>query len=72
MQPMNYLIDREAVGQSPIDVDNKSIEDITKDTPLWINQEVKVTLDVNELLDNDKNPLAEVNKLFRNSEELMI
>jgi hypothetical protein len=64
MQPLDLLNRlREAVGQEPIDANLSEVqEDTTQEAPSWLNLEnVKQTLDASELLDNQKNPLAEVN-----------
>ena len=63
MNPMELLNKlRVAVGQEP--VDEKEIKNIklAKDAPSWIAQEPKVSLNANEILDNDFNPLAETTK----------
>jgi len=72
MQPeelVNRL--REAVGQSPIEQESvrKESSIVTEETPKWIEQEPKVTLDANDILDNDKNPLAELHKVLRDLSE---
>jgi uncharacterized protein (DUF2249 family) len=72
MDPMD-LVDqlRKAVGQPPIceDCEIKSddcfIPTPPTTQPNWINQESKQILNANTLLDEDKNPLAEVHNALR-------
>ena len=76
MNPMD-LVDqlRKAVGQVPIceDCEIKSDECLipeTPDKPEWVGKRAPlVTLDANALLDDDKNPLAEVRIALNKLEE---
>ncbi len=76
MDPVELLNKlRVSVGQEPIDLqeigDDKNI---VEDAPMWIEQEPRVTIDANELLDNEKNPLAEALKMIKslNNEDLLL
>jgi len=61
MEPVELLNKlREAVGQERVEIEQKE-EVQTKEAPSWIKTEPKTTMDANKLLDEDKNPLAEVN-----------
>ncbi len=64
MQPLELLNKlREAVGQEPI---LESQEETEQEVlPDWFEQKESLSLDANELLDNDKNPLAEVSKAVK-------
>ena len=66
MELVNKL--REAVGQSPLDMGSEE-ESVTIEAPSWITKEPTVTLNANELLDNEKNPLAELHMALRNVTE---
>ena len=58
---------REAVGQSPFQEADGSDEKVTiEEQPQWAEQEPKVTLDANAILDDNKNPLAELHMALRN------
>ena len=68
---------RKEVGQAPInlDVDSTMDEDDVKNEPDWIDTTPKESIDANQLLDDDKNPLAVVfNKLksYSNNEVIEI
>ena len=67
MEPLELLNRlREAVGQPLVDANGLSVEEEgTTEAPDWIEDEVKATLDAIELLDAEKNPLAEANKLLK-------
>jgi hypothetical protein len=66
MEPLELLNRlREAVGQSPVDANGLALEEETTETTDWIEGEVKATLNANELLDAQKNPLAEAHKLLK-------
>ena len=70
MNPMDLLNQlREAVGQSPIDSKSEEGNSPKEEAPTWIAKEPSVTLDANEMLDNDKNPLAELHMALRNVSE---
>ena len=58
MELVNRL--REAVGQSPLNINSKEDSSTQKEAPQWIVKEPTVTLDANQILDNGKNPLAEL------------
>lgn len=53
---------RKAVGLEEVKVEKSSKED--KIAP-WVTNEPKVIIDANKLLDEEKNPLAEVNKAIK-------
>ncbi len=63
MEPIELLnILREKLGQSPIQIEEKEeIKEELKE-PAWINNKIIASFDVNKLLEENKNPLAEVNK----------
>jgi hypothetical protein len=67
MEPLELLNRlREAVGQPPVDANGLAVKEEEKtEAPAWINEEVKATLNANELLDAQKNPLAEAHKLLK-------
>jgi len=71
MDPLELLNRlREAVGQPPVDANGLAVEEEeTTEAPDWIEGEVKATLDAKELLDAEKNPLAEANKLLKGLNE---
>jgi len=57
---------RIAVGQEPVAIKSE-IKVESQDEPAWIKEsEPKVVLDANELLEKEKNPLAETNKILKN------
>ncbi|NPA73518.1 MAG: DUF1858 domain-containing protein [Epsilonproteobacteria bacterium] len=56
---------RVAVGQEPIQIDEKEQIIIDESRPSWANKEPIAVLDANELLDKGKNPLAEAHKLLK-------
>jgi len=68
---------RVAVGQTPIDItdtnDNQESNNL-KEAPEWTLQKAQLELDANQLLDDNKNPLAEINKALRtiNKDEVII
>ena len=59
---------RKSVGQEPIQLDDEDIS-IEGKTPNWAKQSPKVSIDANELLDKDKNPLAEANKILKSFDD---
>jgi len=70
MKPIELLNRlREAVGQSPINQKDKSTKENIQEIPKWITQKAKVTLDANKILDNGKNPLAELYKSLKDLKE---
>ena len=67
---------RVAVGQKPVDENSvkEAVHDETE-APSWIETEPKAVFDANKLLDDGKNPLAEVNialKSLQKDEVIMI
>ena len=66
MEPIELLNRlREAVGQTPFEQEGISEKEPTEAIPEWITQPAKITLDANEILDNDKNPLAELHMALK-------
>lgn len=71
MDPMDLLNRlREAVGQAPLcetctDPSASCLMPTEEAAPVWISQKPKVTLDANEILDKDQNPLAITRKTLR-------
>jgi uncharacterized protein (DUF2249 family) len=59
---------RVAVGQEAVEAKD-DIEVKLKDEPDWIKSDPKVVLDANELLEKEKNPLAETNKILKSFEK---
>ncbi len=55
---------RKAVGQSKIEVSNKTIDENTT-SPKWIELKPRISINANEILDDDKNPLAVANKILK-------
>jgi len=51
---------RVAVGQKPLDSMQEEETQSINEAPLWIEKEASITLNANEILDSDKNPLAEL------------
>jgi TusA-related sulfurtransferase len=69
MEPMELVNQlRVAVGQEPIGQVAKANES-KEQAPDWIAQEPTVSLNANEILDNDLNPLAETTKALRGMAE---
>jgi TusA-related sulfurtransferase len=65
MKPMDLLNKlREAVGQEPLVVDDNT-QEISQKRPEWIDGTPKVTLDANEILDKELNPLVELHKAIK-------
>jgi len=65
MKPYDLLNKlRSAVGQEPLE---NIKEDENSDTviPQWAKNPANMSLNVNELLDNNKNPLAEANRIVK-------
>jgi len=56
---------RVAVGQEPIQADEKEQIVIDETKPTWAEKEPIAVLNANELLDKGKNPLAEAHQLLR-------
>jgi len=66
MDPLDLLNQlREAVGQTPIDIMTPEGEVKAEEAPEWILQETKQTLNANEMLDQERNPLAELHKALK-------
>ena len=66
MKPEDLLNQlRVAVGQEPIEV-NIQEEEQDSNIPSWAEKEALITLNANELLDKNKNPLAEARKALKN------
>jgi uncharacterized protein (DUF2249 family) len=56
---------RVAVGQEPVEIKSETKMKV-KDEPDWIKKsDPKAVLDANELLEKEKNPLAEANKILK-------
>ncbi len=71
MKPIELLNKiRTEIGQKPIiSEDNKSIQ-MHNDIPEYIkDKSPKITIDANELLEQEKNPLAEANKSIKRLQE---
>ena len=80
MDPMDLLNRlREAVGQAPLcetctDPSASCLMPTEEAAPVWISQKPKVTLDANEILDKDQNPLAITRKTLKKlkPEEILV
>ena len=55
---------REAVGQVPLKSNTVATKEETS-LPEWIKQDPAISLNANEVLDNDENPLAKANQLLK-------
>ena len=70
MDPMDLLNQlREAVGQAPVDVTTSKADVEVEKAPEWILKESKQTLNANEILDEERNPLAELHKVLKAIDE---
>ena len=70
MDPADLLNQlREAVGQEPLEMEMPNEATSTKEKPKWASREPKVTLDANQLLDEERNPLAELHKALKLAED---
>lgn len=71
MKPENLLNQlRIAVGQEPIDTDNNTTNNTPLDTQNWIKEIApKESINANELLNEDKNPLAISSKILKKFEK---
>ncbi|SFV58717.1 hypothetical protein MNB_SV-8-1331 [hydrothermal vent metagenome] len=70
MDPVDLLNQlREAVGQAPVDVRTPKGEVEAEEAPEWILKESKQTLNANEILDEERNPLAELHKALKAIDE---
>jgi TusA-related sulfurtransferase len=56
---------RKEVGQPPLGEEAKPAEEEVAQAPTWISEEPKAIIDANKLLDEEKNPLAEVSKTLK-------
>ena len=66
MEPIDLLNRlRKAVGEKPIEEIEYNEEDFTPIIIEWILEEPKEIIDANELLEKDKNPLAETKKVLK-------
>lgn len=66
MDPVDLLNQlREAVGQKAVDITTPEGEVEVKEAPEWILKEAKQTLDANAMLDEERNPLAELHKALK-------
>ncbi len=73
MDPMDLLNQlRKAVGQTPIDLNmdetQKKGQEENHDVPQWISIPPKQKLNANTLLDEERNPLAELHKALKSIE----
>jgi len=64
--PPHELVNRlrEAVGQQPLE-GGSAEESVTTEAPAWTTTKPSVTLDANVILDENKNPLAELHLALR-------
>ena len=71
MDPLDLLNQlREAVGQAPVETETVSNEETrSEEAPEWILKEAVQTLNANEILDAECNPLAELHKTLKTIEE---
>ena len=71
MDPQDLLNQlREAVGQAPVEPETASNEEAgSEEAPEWILKESVQTLNANEILDAERNPLAELHKTLKTIEE---
>ncbi len=66
MDPYDLLNQlREAVGQKPLEHSAEGTESETVEVPEWTGEVPVVTLDANVILDEDRNPLAELRKAMK-------
>jgi uncharacterized protein (DUF2249 family) len=70
MDPVDLLNQlRKAVGQTPVDMVKSEGEEEAKEAPEWIFQDAKQTLNANAILDEERNPLAELHKALKSIDE---
>jgi len=70
MDPVDLLNQlREAVGQIPVDIMTPKGEVEVEEAPEWILKEAKQVLNANEILDQERNPLAELHKALKAIDE---
>ncbi|MRI59026.1 MAG: hypothetical protein C6H99_05925 [Epsilonproteobacteria bacterium] len=68
MDPIDLLNKiREAVGLEPVEVESQETQE--EPVPEWVTEEPVAVLDANELLDQGKNPLAEVMKKLKEAKK---
>jgi uncharacterized protein (DUF2249 family) len=60
---------RKEVGQPPLGEEAEPAEEEVAQAPTWISHEPKAIVDANKLLDEEKNPLAEVSKILKSLEK---
>ena len=76
MEPMDLLNQlRVAVGQEPVTVDNaKTQTEEDENIPTWITAAPKESMDANEILDKEDNPLAKAFNILRkfNEDEVLV
>jgi len=67
MNPMDLLNQlRIAVGQTPIEInDIATTQEVGEEIPVWITQEPKESMNANEVLDKEDNPLAKAYNILR-------
>ena len=66
MDPADLLNQlRKAVGQTPVDMKISEAEAGPEEAPEWIFQDVKKRLNANEILEEERNPLAELRKALK-------
>ena len=66
---------RKEVGQPPLSKQESPVESEERESaPEWITKEPNATIDANKLLDEEKNPLAEVSKILKelNPEDVVV
>ncbi len=68
MEPVELLNKiRAAVGQEPLEMEAQEVQE--EPVPEWITKEPVAILNANELLDEGKNPLAEVTKRLKEAKQ---
>jgi len=61
---------RKEVGQPPLSMQENPVESQERESaPEWIAKKPEATIDANKLLDEEKNPLAEVSKALKGLKE---
>jgi len=70
MDPIDLLNQiRKAVGQAPVENQATQEEHQSTEAPQWILQTPSAQLNANEILDNNGNPLTELNKTLKKLEK---
>ena len=64
---LNWI--RKELNQPPLKAKEAKTESKPKKIPDWVNLKPKVEIDGNKILDDGKNPLAEINKLLKKLEK---